>query len=234
MRIYYGNAARRSSMDQFYAQFVARGDLVFDIGAHVGGRIGAFRRLGARVIAAEPQPALVRILKLIYGRDVAVTIEAVAIGARPGIIDLDLNLENPTVASASRAFIRAAQGAPGWEGQSWSRTISVPVTTLDELMVRYGRPSFIKIDVEGFEAQALAGLTRPTAALSFEFTTIQRDVAGACVAHCEKLGYRQFNGALGETHELVHPQWLDATAIASWLAALPHAVNSGDIYARTG
>ncbi len=49
----------------FYGEFVRPGDLAFDIGAHVGDRIGSFRRLGARVVAVEPQPALVRTLRLI-------------------------------------------------------------------------------------------------------------------------------------------------------------------------
>ena len=31
-------------MDRLYGQFVQPGDLVFDIGAHVGGRTAAFRR----------------------------------------------------------------------------------------------------------------------------------------------------------------------------------------------
>ena len=73
--------------------------------------------------------------------------------------------------------MRAADGAPGWEGQAWTRAIRVPVTTLDALIARHGMPTFIKIDVEGFEEEALAGLARPPRALSFEFTTIQRDVA---------------------------------------------------------
>ena len=51
-------AARRWT--QLYARFVKPGDLVFDIGAHVGDRVAAFRRLGARVVALEPQPALAR------------------------------------------------------------------------------------------------------------------------------------------------------------------------------
>src|SRR5262245_30710904 len=165
LRIYYGNRARRAAMDQLYGRFVTRGDLVFDVGAHVGDRVAAFRRLGARVVAVEPQPALVRTLKLLYSRDTAVAIEAVAVGRHAGTVELKLNVDNPTVSTASPAFVEAAHGAPGWEGQAWTRSIQVPLTTLDALMARYGRPAFIKIDVEGFEAEALAGLTRPPPAL---------------------------------------------------------------------
>jgi FkbM family methyltransferase len=231
LRIYYGDRAHRTAMDRLYAQFVRPGDLVFDIGAHVGDRVGAFRRLRARVVAVEPQPALVRTLKLIHGRDRGVAIEPAAIGAAAGMIDLKLNLDNPTVSSASEDFLRAADGAPGWEGQAWIRSIRVPVTTLDALMARHGRPAFIKIDVEGYEAQALAGLTRPVPALSFEFTTIQRDLAAACIARCTALGYTRYNAALGESQTLAHPEWQGAAEIARWIAALPHEANSGDVYA---
>jgi hypothetical protein len=41
-------------MDRLYSRFVRPGDLVFDIGAHVGDRVASFRRLGAHVVAAEP------------------------------------------------------------------------------------------------------------------------------------------------------------------------------------
>jgi FkbM family methyltransferase len=34
------------------------------------------------------------------------------------------------------------------------------VTTLDEAMARFGRPDFIKMDIEGAEEQALAGAER--------------------------------------------------------------------------
>ncbi len=232
LRIYYGNGERRAAMDGLYGRFVKPGDLVFDIGAHVGDRIAAFRRLGARVVAVEPQPALIRTLKLIYRRDGAVTIEPVAVGRSAGMLELKLNIDNPTVSTASEDFLRAAHGAPGWEGQAWTRIIRVPVTTLDMLVARHGPPTFIKIDVEGFEAQALAGLTRPSPALSFEFTTIQRDVAFACIERCAGLGYTRFNAMLGESHALVHPDWLSAPEIAAWLHALPHEANSGDIYAQ--
>jgi hypothetical protein len=135
------------------------------------------------------------------------------------------------VSTASADFVRAADGAKGWEGQAWTTTVRVPVTTLDALVARHGGPAFIKIDVEGFEAQALAGLTRPPPALSFEFTTIQRDVAAACIERCAALGYRRYNAMLGESHALVHADWLSPAEIAAWIAALPHEANSGDVYA---
>jgi FkbM family methyltransferase len=231
LRIYYGDRRRCAAMDRLYAQFVRPGELVFDVGAHVGDRVAAFRRLGARVVAVEPQPALVTTLRLLYGRDPEVSIEAVALGRKPGAVTLKLNPDNPTVSTASEAFIRAADGAPGWHGQAWTETIDVPMTTLDELIARHGVPVFVKIDVEGFEAETLAGLTQPLAALSFEFTTIHRDVAADCIARCRALGASRYNAALGESHQFIYERWVSAAEIERWLRDLPVEANSGDVYA---
>ena len=231
LRIYYGDRKRSDAMDQLYRRFVRPGDLVFDIGAHVGDRIAAFRRLGARVVAVEPQPALIRALKILYGRNRSVVIKQAAVGRASGITNLMINVENPTISTASPDFMRAAHGARGWEREAWTKSINVPVTTLDALIAEHGLPAFIKIDVEGFEAEALAGLTQPVAGLSFEFTTIQREVALECIERCGALGFVRFNAALGESQALVHRDWITKAAIARWLAELPYAANSGDIYA---
>jgi FkbM family methyltransferase len=234
LRIYYDGRRRRAAMDRLYAGFIAPGDLVFDIGAHVGDRIAAFRRLGARVVAVEPQPLLVKTLKLLYGRDRSVVIEPVAVGGDLGEVVLNLNLDNPTVSTASDAFIRAARGAPRWQDEQWIDRIAVPMTTLDALIARHGMPAFVKIDVEGYEAEALAGLSRPVAALSFEFTTIQREVALACLERCGALGYARFNAAIGEEQIFAFADWRSREEIAAWIRALPPAANSGDIYAAMG
>jgi FkbM family methyltransferase len=231
LRIYYGDRKRAAAMDKIYAQFVNPGELVFDIGAHVGDRVASFRRLGARVVAAEPQRAIIAMLKFLYGRNPAVVIEPVAVGSHAGVTNLMINTVNPTVSTVSEAFIAAAQNAPGWKTQRWTKAVGVETTTLDLLIEKHGVPVFIKIDVEGFEAEVLAGLSRPVKALSFEFTTIQRQVAAACIERCIELGYVKFKGVIGESQVFSHNDWLNGVAIAAWLNGLPHSANSGDVYA---
>jgi FkbM family methyltransferase len=229
--IYYGwqQRGRPLAMDALYARFVTSGELVFDIGAHVGDRVAAFRRLGAKVVAVEPQRALNFVIGMMFSRDDRVVIERVAVGRKAGDVRLMINTDNPTISTASNAFIRAAQDARGWQDQHWDKSIHVPMTTLDALIAEHGVPAFIKIDIEGFEEEALMGLTQPVAALSFEFTTIQRDVARACVGRCVALGLTRFNAAIGESQEI--GDWRSAEAIGQWLDELPHDANSGDVYA---
>src|SRR5690606_31886866 len=166
----YTDPARAAAMDALYARFLAPGDLAFDVGAHVGDRTASFRRLGARVVAVEPQPLCLGALRPLYGGDPQVALVEAACGAAPGTVRLHVNSANPTVSTASAGFVAAAGGAAGWEGQVWEAAIDVPATTLDALVAAHGRPAFTKIDVEGYEDEVLAGLSRPLPALSFEFT----------------------------------------------------------------
>lgn len=227
--------SRRAAMDRLYGRFIRAGDLAFDVGSHVGDRVACFRRLGARVVAVEPQPALARTLRLIYRRDLQVMVEETAVGRQAGSAELHLNPRNPTVSTLSGALIASARRAPAWQDQRWTRQVRVPVTTLDRLIERHGDPAFIKIDVEGLEAEVLAGLSRPVPALSFEFTTIQRSVAVEAIDRCQALGYRWFNVAIGESQQLILGQggsgYTDAEGIRRWLLEQPESVNSGDIYA---
>lgn len=232
--VYYGDPSRDRAMDALYARFVGPGALAFDIGSHVGDRIAAFRRIGARVVALEPQPDCARIIRALYGDDAAVRLHEAACGPAPGTIDLHINSANPTVTTASRAFVAAADGAGGWEGQVWDRTVEVAVTTMDALIAEHGVPAFAKIDVEGFEADVLAGLSHPIPALSFEFTTIQRDVAALCIERLTTLGGYRFDVALGESHEFSFGRWIGADEMASHIRHLPHEANSGDVYAVRG
>ena len=58
--MYYGIPGRQSRLRRCYGQFIRPGDLCFDIGAHVGNRLMAWRALDARIVAVEPQPLLMQ------------------------------------------------------------------------------------------------------------------------------------------------------------------------------
>lgn len=230
LRLYHA-PERQPLLDGFYRRFLAPGGLAFDVGCHVGDRAASFARIGARVVAVEPQPRLARALRLMFRKVPGFTLVQGLIGASEGEAVLRLNSANPTVATASAEFIAAADGAPGWEGQVWDAQIALPRTTLDALIARHGLPDFVKIDVEGWEAEVLAGLSRPPGALSFEFTTIQRGVAYQSLERLTALGFAHFNACLGESMRWEFPRAVDAAAMAAWLRALPAEANSGDVYA---
>lgn len=230
LEVYYGDPGREARLDEFYARFVRPGDRAFDIGAHVGDRTGSFRRLGATVVAVEPQPLCGQVLRTLYGGDEQVTVVPAACGAAPGPVRLHVNSANPTVSTASAGFVRAAADRDGWREQVWDGEITVPGTTLDALLATHGTPSFTKIDVEGGEEQVLAGLSRPLPALSFEFTTIHRSAAVACLRRLARLGTYGFDMSLGESLTLVFDRWVPPQELMAYLHGIPDSANSGDIY----
>lgn len=232
LRLYHGANAPRGEMDALYRQFLSPGQLAFDIGAHVGDRVSSFRRIGARVVALEPQPLLMRALHLIHGRDKQVLLLPAAAAEQDGELRLRINSRNPTVSSASDNFVYRADGAFGWEGQAWDNEVVVPAITLERLISKVGPPQFIKIDVEGYEDHVIAGLNQQVPALSFEFTTIAMDVALRSLELLSALGNYRYDIAFGESQRFAFGRWVSPEEMKAVLKEMPYEANSGDIYAR--
>jgi FkbM family methyltransferase len=231
-RIIYRAPWRIRRLARFYAPFVRPGDLCFDIGAHVGNHTAAWVRLGARVVALEPQPRLRALLARWYDAGSGVTLLGDAVGATPGEATLRISRRTPTVSTLSEEWIADVQQEASFAGVTWETSVTVPVTTLDALIARHGLPAFCKIDVEGYELPVLQGLSQPLPALSFEFVPAATAAAIACVGRLEELGAYEYNWSIAERYRLGAPAWLSAEEIVAWLGALPAGARSGDIYAR--
>lgn len=230
--MYHAIPGRHARMAAFYRQFLGRGDLGFDIGAHVGSRVRAWRRIGARVLAVEPQPDCLRLLRLVYGRNPAVRIVPAAVGDRPGRARLAVSSATPTVSSMAPVWIDDVTRDRRFAGVRWDRSIEVPVVTLDGLIALHGEPAFVKVDVEGFEAQVLAGLSRPVRALSFEYLPPAHDDALAVLDLVAGLGGYRYNYSPIETMRWAAPGWLDAAGLVRLLERYRPLGRSGDVYAR--
>jgi len=231
--IIYWRPGRQRGLQELYRPFVGAGDLAFDVGAHLGDRTHAFRKLGARVVALEPQPAVRRWLRRFVGRSEHVSIRAEALGREVGTARLALSLRTPTVSSlAERWPSTLPERNPGFRGVRWNDSVEVAVTTLDALIEQYGVPRFCKIDVEGYEAEVLAGLNHRIPALSIEFVAGALDIAEACVRRLEALGAYEFNAVKAEERSFMSQRWLAADEMVAWLGGDGMGVSSGDVYAR--
>jgi FkbM family methyltransferase len=222
------DARQRERGVAFYRDFVAAGDLCFDIGANVGNRTELLREIGARVVSLEPQGPCVERLRRKFGDDHAVVIVPSAVGSSPGTAEISVCDDDSTIATMSSRW----QSEGRFADRTWTRSESVPVTTMDHLIAEHGSPSFCKIDVEGFERQVLEGLSSPVRCISFEFTREFLDDARTCVALLENLGPIEVNASFGETMRLAE-RWVAPTKIFSTIEAQPDDRDWGDIYVRS-
>ncbi|MBO3761782.1 FkbM family methyltransferase [Ciceribacter sp. L1K22] len=229
--IYYGQPWRRLQLRRHYGELISSGDLVFDIGAHVGSRTQTLLSLGAHVVAVEPQPVFADLLSRTLGTRLR-GLERIAVGAEEGEVTLRISSRHPTVTTISDRFVDRVSNATGFRGVVWDREIRMPMTTLDHLIEKYGLPAFCKIDVEGAESDILHGLSQPIRLIAFEYIPALPDVAREAIDRLLQLGNYRFRRVVGEQHRFVTETWVDRATLLRDVERLRAEDPSGDIYAR--
>ena len=227
---------RGMQLRRFYRRFLPPQGLAFDVGAHAGNRVAAFRQLGARVVALEPQADFLHLLQRRFGADPQVSLLPQALGRAPGQARLMASPRTPTVATLSTDFV-ATRGCGAFVSRRAvaNRAAGGRDHAGQALIARHGLPDFVKIDVEGFELEVLMGLSQPVGAVSFEFLPALRDVALGCIDRLEALageGRYRYAASLGERLNLLaNPRVSRPTPCAPGCASMPPEGPSGDVHA---
>ncbi|MBI3885662.1 MAG: FkbM family methyltransferase [Opitutae bacterium] len=213
-----------------YRRWIAPGQLVFDLGANLGNRARVFAGLGARVVAVEPQPHCHRALRWQFALRPRVKVVGAAVG-RDNTPQTMTQFDSDVLSSLSPDWIAAAKASGRFGELTDLAHLTVPCVTLDQLIAAHGVPAFTKIDVEGYEAEVLAGLSQPCGTVSLEVTPELPAVAEACLDKLAALGYAKFQLSLGESMELSE-HWSDLAAFRARLRQFAaDRGDFGDVYA---
>ena len=196
------------------------GDLIFDIGANIGDKTVTFLRLGARVVAVDPDEHNQNVLRQKFLRSrirpKPVMIVGKAVGARVGVETMLVCAPGSvfnTLSEKGAGIISDSTNRPGQLSDviEYKEKKTVETTTLDHLIEAYGLPFFIKIDVVGFELEVLQGLHRSVPFLSFEIGLPEsRRELLQCVGLLGGLSSSgQFNYTWDRRNGLALDRWLD-------------------------
>lgn len=215
------------SRKHFYSNFIRKDSLCFDIGAHEGNRTSVLLKLAAKVVAVEPQPKCARILRNKFSKHDGFRLEEAGLASDPGILSLSICEGATTISTFSERWKTGR-----FKDYRWNTTLTVPVTTLDLLIKKYGIPDFCKIDVEGYEYQVLLGLSQSIPMLSFEFGNEFIDQAVACCKYLSRLDSYSFNLVLGEGNRFELKKWAEFTDLIQFIYDRNDLQIWGDIYAR--
>jgi len=214
----------RSREVDFYRNLLdgfQRSDLIFDIGANHGTKTDVYLRLGARVIAVEPDELCQEVLKEKFQRyrlaPKPVVIVGKALSDSATKTEMWIDGQGSAVNTLSQKWAETLKADKArfehiHSALDFSRRKTVETTTLDQLIAEHGLPFFVKIDVEGYEVCVVRGLNRTVPFLSFEVNLPEFRPEGIeCVKLLEGLAADgKFNYAPDCKRGLALGEWLDA------------------------
>jgi FkbM family methyltransferase len=217
----------------FFKQFIRPGELVFDVGANRGMYTRIFLKLGAEVVAFEPQKRCTDRLEPILQRNRNFTLVKKALGKSEGQGKMFL-ADADVLSTLSDDWPRMTKQSGRFPEREWRSTQPVEIITLDIAVKDWGVPSFIKIDVEGYEYEVLSGLSQPVENIAFEFVSENIENAFRCIDYMNSNFTVSFQLCMRESMKLELQSWVKVVEIKKILSGIlsRERLPWGDIYVR--
>ncbi len=215
-----------------YSSFIKNGDLCFDVGANMGDKVQPMLEMNARVIAIEPQESCQKFLRMKFKDKIIIVPKG--LGSAEDVRDFYISDSN-TISSFSKDWIDSVK-KERFKDHNWNTVRKIEMTTLDRLIETYGRPAFIKIDVEGYELEVLKGLSNPIGMICFEYTVPeQTQKAIECIKIIQQINpYIECNYTSGAGMEFTLANWQEPGQFMSTIKSREFILSGlGDIYVRS-
>ena len=149
----------KSSLPFFRSLFPNKVPLIFDIGANHGDYAWVFEQVADKVVCLEPDASNFEFLNLRFARTPQVSIVNSAVGETVGTHDFFVVNDGSGLNTLSEKRTNDI---------NVRKKVTVQVTTVAKLIEQFGKPDYIKIDVEGYEVNVLKGLKQKIKLVSFE------------------------------------------------------------------
>jgi FkbM family methyltransferase len=171
---------------------------VVDVGANVGQWANALLHLVApqKLIMIEPGPASFATLQERFGKLPNVELHNLAIGGSDGVITLRVTRD-----STGASVLPPSAAMRELIGSNWAveSEVDVSMRTLDTLLAGLPEISLLKIDVQGYEREALSGATetlRKTKFVLIELNYMPQYVGGSWFGEIHELLTRDYGFVL--------------------------------------
>jgi FkbM family methyltransferase len=225
-----------SERKRFYSQFVHEKELCFDVGANIGNRTEIFVMLGAKVISIEPQAKCVqKLMRKFKKYDDLVTIVPKAVSDSVGTSRIAISSFDGYTSMSEKWISRVLQSGRFRKSVTWNDWQEVETTTLDNLILEYGVPHYMKVDVEGFEPSVFRGLHTAIPYLSFEFTCPETiEDTYSVIDTVGVLGKYEYNYVEEESVEFKLKEWTSREELKSHFSShlTENSLLVGEVYAR--